>query len=307
MKLSVVSTLYKSESYLPEFLRRVKSSINRLGIKEYEIILVNDASPDESIAKVLQIKEEIGNIIILDLSMNYGHHKAIMCGLNHAKGDYVFLIDCDLEEDPELLEQFWLEMENHPSYDVVYGVQHKRKGGLMERYAGSLFYKLLNRLSDIEYPKNTLTARLMKLSYVETVTKYKEVSLEIWGVFVLSGFNQVGIKVNKGNKGSTTYNFKRKFLMAIETITAFSSKPLYMIFFLGLIMTFISFCYLVYVVVLAIIYKETKIEGWSSIMASIWFVGGLTIFLLGVIAIYLSKIFLEVKNRPLYNIKKTYP
>jgi putative glycosyltransferase len=304
MKLSVVSTLYYSASYIHEFYARIISTINKIGV-DYEIVFVNDGSPDNSLNVCLELQKQDNKIVIVDLSRNFGHHKAIMTGLKIATGDRIFLIDIDLEEDPELLETFWSEMDPNPTLDVVFGIQQKRKGGFFERVSGNLFYKTFSMLSDIDYPHDTLTARLMSKKYVEGVLQYGEKSLEIWGIFVLTGFNQKGITVTKGYKGTSTYTLSRKLKMAMESITSFSNKPLYLIFFIGLILTIFAFINIA-IVFYEKIFLNVDVEGWASIVATIWLVGGITMFMLGIIGIYLSKIFVEIKNRPLTIIRDIY-
>lgn len=189
--------------------------------------------------------------------------------------------------------------------DVVFGIQKQRKGGFFERISGRLFYRMFSLLTNIEYPHDTLTARLMSKRYVEGVGKFTERELDIWGLFVLNGFNQKGVLVSKRNKGSSTYTLKKKLRMAIDTITSFSSRPLYLVFVLGIFVILFSFLNILYIVYKKIIWG-VDIEGWASILASVWLIGGLVIFVLGIIGIYLSKLFLEIKNRPLTIIKDIY-
>jgi putative glycosyltransferase len=251
------------------------------------------------------MQERDPNVVLVELSRNFGLHQAIITGLQYAQGDYVFLIDTDLEENPELLARFWEEMQNNNELDVVFGIQSTRKGGFFERVSGRLFYKLLRMLIRFEYPANTLTARLMKKRYVDAVLAFSEKNLDVWAIFALAGFRQKGITVEKGSKGVTTYTFLKKLKMSIEIITSLSHRPLYLIFFIGLAWLFISGTYLVFILIQKWVYGA-QIEGWASIMASVWLIGGVVIFLLGVIGIYLSKIFLEIKNRPLTIVRAVY-
>lgn len=304
MKISVVTTLYYSEQYLWEFYRRIKESILPI-TNSYEIIFVNDGSPDQSLPTALAIQEVDNKVTIIDLTRNFGHHKAIMTGLRFSTGDFVFLIDCDLEESPELLTPFWNEMTQSSDVDVVYGIQKTRKGNLSERLLGSIFYRIFLLLSDIDYPQNTLTARLMSRRYIQKVTHFQEKELDLWGLFVLAGFHQKGIPVDKGHKGTTTYTFRKKLRMAIDTLTSFSSKPLHLIFLTGvcmLLFSLLNICFIFY----QKFFYGINVEGWASVLASIWFVGGLIVFILGVISIYLSKMFIEIKARPLTIIKDVY-
>ena len=304
VKVSVLTTLYHSSSYIHEFYNRCLSSIKKKGF-DYEFVFVNDGSPDDSLQKVLALAAADPNITIIDLSRNFGHSKAMMTGLNHCEGDFVFLIDCDLEEDPELFEVFWDKMQSDKSLDVVYGVQTKRKGDFFERTSGWLFYKVIARLTSVDYPSNSLTARIMSRRYVKAVTQYKERELEIWGVFVLSGFNQATVGVKKGFKGSTTFTFRKKLGLAIDAITSLSNRPLYFTFIIGFLSFFFA-CINVMVIIYKKLFLDVDIEGWASTVASIWLVGGLILFVLGIFGIYLSKMFNEIKGRPLSIIKEIY-
>src|SRR3954464_985692 len=152
MKLSIVSTLYRSSATIDEFYRRAIAAAEGLS-KNFELVLVNDGSPDDSRERALALHAVDPRVVLIDLSRNYGHHKAMMTGLTHARGDLVFLIDSDLEEEPELLARF-NERLAVGDCDVVYGVQKERRGGLLERWSGSLFFALFNRLSDHRLPPN---------------------------------------------------------------------------------------------------------------------------------------------------------
>ena len=164
--LSIITTVYKSERYVHEFYERSRKVLQRLGISQYEFIFVDDGSPDNSLDEALKLHDQDRRVSVIQLSRNFGHHKAIMTGLAHAAGDFVFLIDVDLEEDPELLERMWAETQKDKSIDVVYGVQETRKGKFFERWSGLLFYWAFNWLADgTKVEKNFCTIRLMKRNY----------------------------------------------------------------------------------------------------------------------------------------------
>lgn len=304
MDVSVVTTMYFSSAYLEEFYRRTKKAIDELNLT-YEFIFVDDGSPDDSLSVALKLLAEDDRIKVVELSRNYGHQRAIMTGLQQTSGDFVFLIDCDLEEDPELLQPFWNTMADRKDIDVIYGVQIKRKGGWFERVSGKAFYKLLSILSSVEYPADTLTSRLMSRNYVNAVKQFSEKELDLWGIFVLTGYKQLELPAVKKYKGSSTFTFKKKIKRAVEVITSLSHRPLYFTFIFGILSFFVAL-----VNVGIILYKRfflnQIVEGWASILASVWLIGGMIFLVLGIFGVYLSKMFLEVKGRPLTIIKKVY-
>ena len=305
MELSIVASLYHSAPHLEDFVRRATAAAAAV-TDAYELVLVNDGSPDQSLTVALALMKTNDRLRVVDLSKNYGHHQAMIAGLAHARGQRVLLIDSDLEEDPALLDRFWKRMQADPGLDVVYGIQAQRKGGWSERYFGRLYYTLLRWVSDIHYPPDTLTARLMNRRYVDNVLRYGEKAVDLWGIFSLVGFRQEAVVVEKGSKASTTYTLGRRLTMAVNTLTSVSNRPLIFIFLLGLAMTVVAFVVGAYLIVRQLFFSAYDVEGWTSILVSIWLVGGIIIFCLGVIGIYLSKVFLEVKNRPLYVVRQVY-
>ncbi len=303
VELSIVTTMYYSAPYIEEFYTRISKSAKKI-TDNYEIIFVNDGSPDNSLETSLELQQNDKKVKIIDLSRNFGHHKAVMTGLANAEGGFIFYIDLDLEEYPELLELFWKELKQEKDTDVIFGVQKKRKGGIVEKLSGALFFDLFNFFSYTKIPKNLIMARLMTIRYVKNLIKHKERELVFAGLCAITGFRQKPIVVKKHSKGSTTYGLRKKINLAINFIASFSSKPLVFIFYLGLFITILSFVFVLFLAIKKIFFNVAV--GWTSLIASIWFVGGLTIFSIGIIGIYLSKIFIEVKQRPFTIIKEKY-
>ena len=304
MKLSIVTTLYKSSPYIDEFYSRISKEAQKI-TDDFEIIFVDDGSPDDSLQKAVALYEKDSKVKVIELSRNFGHHKAIMTGLSHAKGEFVFLIDSDLEEEPELLGKFWEELLKEKELDVVYGVQESRKGGWFEKWSGGLFWKLINFMSPIKIPSNMITARLMTYQYNKSLIEYKESEIFIGGIWAHTGYRQQELKVKKGSQSETTYTIKRKLSLFVNSITSFSSKPLIYIFYIGLITTFFSTIFILKLLIDKLFFG-LAFEGWTSLIVSVWFFGGLIILLLGIIGIYLSKIFIEVKQRPYTIVRKLY-
>lgn len=303
MDLSIVTTLYASAAYLEEFYARTCAVAEKV-TSDLEIIFVNDGSPDNSLDLALSIYQKDSRVRVIDLSRNFGHHKAMMTGLLHARGELVFLLDSDLEEEPEFLEQFYQALKATGA-DVVYGVQEKRKGRLFERISGTLFFKLFNFLSTYPIPPNLITARLMTRKYVAALMQHQEREFVMSGLWTLTGFNQIPISVKKHHKGASAYGLRRKLSHLVNAVTSFSGKPLVLIFYLGCILIIVSSVAALDLIIRRIFFG-IMLEGWASLIVSIWLLSGITIFCLGVIAIYLSKIFIEVKQRPYTIIRQVY-
>lgn len=304
MTLSIVTTLYKSSQYIDEFYTRISKEAQKI-TQDYEIIFVDDGSPDDSLQKAVALYEKDSKVKVIELSRNFGHHKAIMTGLSHAKGEFVFLIDSDLEEEPELLGQFLEELHKEKDLDVVYGVQETRKGGFFEKISGFLFYDLFNFFSDVKIEKNVSVIRIMRKEYVLNLLEHKEKELIFVGLCALTGYKQMGLFFKKGYRGESNYNLSKKINMAIDMITSFSIKPLRIVFTTGLLITFGSILYIIFLIINKVIHNQVY-EGWTTLMISIWLVTGLIMSSMGILGIYLSKIFLEVKDRPRSIIKKIF-
>jgi len=304
MKLSIVTTLYKSSPYINEFYQRITQEAKKI-TDDYEIIFVDDGSPDDSLLKCIELYKKDEKVKVIELSRNFGHHKAMMTGLSHAKGDFVFLIDSDLEEEPELLNRFWNELHSDEKLDVVYGIQEARKGNWFEKWSGNLFYKAFNKISHIDVPKNLITCRLTTKDYNTALVSHKEREIFLAGLWIISGFNQKPIIVKKHSHSDTTYNLKHKFAVLLNSLTSFSNFPLRVIFYIGVSISFISFIYILFIIFRRLIF-DISLQGWTSLIVSIWFLGGLILFSIGTIGIYISKIFTETKQRPYTIIRKKY-
>ena len=304
MKLSIVTTLYKSSLYVSEFYERVSKQAQKI-TDNYEIIFVDDGSPDDSLQKCIVLHKHDQKVTIIELSRNFGHHKAMMTGLSHAKGDFVFLIDSDLEEEPELLGSFWQELQNHEDLDLVFGVQERRKGKWFERFSGYLFFKVLNSLNDTKTPENFLTVRLMRKNFLDNLISFKEKEVVFSVINSLTGFKSKKYLVKKEANSPSTYSLRMKFKLLLDAIVSSTPKPLWIIFNVGLLITLASSIYIFFLMYNKF-FNDAIVDGWTSVMILISFFGGLIIFFLGVIGLYLSKVFIEVKHRPYSIIRKKY-
>lgn len=307
MKLSIVSTMYRSDSYLEAFVDRSIAAVTSL-TDDYEIILVNDGSPDESLKIALSIQRKNPRICVIDLSRNFGHHAAIVAGLERSVGDFVFLMDCDLEEQPEWLPRFYEELKND-NLDVVFGIQERRVSTASANFFGELFWKSINFMSTVKIPHNPMTCRLMTRDYVDALLTLGDRVLYLAGVFSWAGYNQKGIPLVKSPRPdghASTYNLGRRLVQVTESFSSFSVAPLFIVFTAGVLTWLASIIYAAYIIVIKLMWPDTVVGGFASLMLSIWFFSGLIILSIGIVGLYLAKVFQEVKRRPLFIVKKTY-
>ncbi len=299
--ISIVTTLYRSAPYIAEFYSRSLNAAVALNL-DPEFIFVDDGSPDESRELALALRATDTRIQVIELSRNFGHHNAVMAGLAHSTGDFVFLLDCDLEEAPENLTEFWGVLHSTGS-DVVFGVQARRERGLGDRITGSLFYSVFNHLSDHQIPHNVAMCRLMTKSYVDSLRLFGEKNFFLAALFQEAGFKQTAISIEKRDKGTSTYNLGRKVALMVNAITTTSSRPLLYVFYLGAIVSGIAF-----LAGLAVLYFHLFVSplqvGWPSIILSIWFIGGLILLSVGLVGVYVAKIFQESKRKPVYIVRQ---
>jgi putative glycosyltransferase len=301
MELSVVTTMYCSAPYLKEFYDRTTETARKI-TEDYEIVFVNDGSPDNSLDLCLALYKNDRKVKIVDLSRNFGHHKAVMSGLSHAKGELVFLIDCDLEEDPENLEMFYRTFKSDPDCDVVHGAVNKTKGGILRKIPDSIFYHVFNFLTDVEVDKKESFSRLMSRRYVQSLVSHRESELFLLGLWRITGYKQVPFPIVTRFKGTSTYTTSKKIAMALNAITSFSLKPIMYVSYLGILISFAAGLCMLYLLLRKMFFGAT-LQGWTSLIVSIWFVGGLILFSNGIIGVYVSKIFIETKNRPYTTVK----
>jgi len=304
MQLSIVSTLYQSSPHIDEFIKRMSASAQQI-TQDYELILVNDGSPDDSLQKALVTQEQDAHLKIVDLSRNFGHHEAGMAGLEQTQGEFVFLIDSDLEEPPELLLEFWQEMQHSKEVDVIYGIQEQRKGGLFERCSGYLFYIIFNQLSSIKISTNALTVRLMKKHYVDAITQYQERNLFVAGIMAHAGFNQQTLVVAKKSKSSSSYTFAKRLKLFLTCITSFSTKPLEYMFTLGSLIFSLSVSALAYFCLESVV-LNTSISAVNAIMLATGLIIGSLMSCTGLLGLYITPITTEIKQRPRVIIKTIY-
>ena len=304
-EISIVSTMYRSRPFLEKFLSETLEVVASMECSDFEILLVNDGSPDDSLDYALECKKNIPQLVIIDLSRNFGHHYAMRAGLQHARGNLVFLIDCDLEVPPSVLIALHKKLCDS-CCDMVYGYQEVRKGGWFERISGGVFWRGFNFLSDIKIPENMTTERLMTRRFVDALLQMGDRNLFLGGMMSWTGFDQIGIPVGKKQReGPSTYTLLRRIGLMVNAVSSFSSQPLVWLFNVGITITLSSFLYVFYLVIRKLFFDDSLI-GFTSIMALITLSLGVLTTAIGVVGIYLGKVYNQVQERPNYIVKDIY-
>lgn len=304
-EITIVSTMYRSRPFLEQFLAECLQALADIKCDYFEILLVNDGSPDDSLTYVVERKGEISQLVIVDLSRNFGHHHAILAGLQHARGNLIFLIDCDMEISPRIIVEFHRKLEES-GCDVVFGYQEVRKGGRFEQLSGSLFWKGFNLLSEIRIPENILTERIMTRRYVEALLQMGDRNLFLGGMMSWTGFRQIGVPVVKRQReGQSTYTLMRRAGLMVNAVSSFSAQPLIWLFNIGITITLLSFSFAFYLVFRKLVFDDALL-GFTSLMAVMTLSLGILTTAVGVVGIYLGKVFNQVQNRPNYIVRDIY-
>jgi putative glycosyltransferase len=303
VKLSIVTTLYRSAASADEFYRRTMKAAEAI-TDDIELVMVNDGSPDDSIDLALALHRADPRVVVVDLARNFGHHKAMMTGLAHAIGDLVFLIDSDLEEQPEDLALFYQRFAQGDC-DVVYGVQEARRGGPIERITGAMFFALVDALGDRPLPQNLVTARLMTADYVRALVRHRDREFVISDLWEITGFRQKRIIVRKLSLSTSTYSLWKRVDMAVKHLTTTSTRLLYLVFYTGVLIFGASVGLIAYFVG-RYFTSGIGVSGFTSQIVSIWFLGGLITFILGILGIYIANILTETKRRPYTIVRRVH-
>lgn len=306
-KISVIVSCYNEEKALPLFyaeMERVRKQDFEDEI-EFEYIFVDDGSKDNTLQIMKLLSEQDSRIRYISFSRNFGKEAAMLAGLEASTGDYVTLMDADLQDPPALLRKMYdaIVVEG---YDAVGTRRVSRKGEPPIRsFFARMFYKIINKVSDIEMVDGARDYRLMKREVVDAIISLKEYNRYSKGLFSFVGFNTKWIEYKNVERvaGETKWSFWKLLKYAIEGITAFSTTPLILSSILGLIFCLVAFFAIVFIIVRTLIFGDAT-SGWPSLVCIIVFVSGIQLFSIGVIGQYLSKTYLEVKNRPIYIIKE---
>ena len=300
--LSIVSPVYRAEKIIPVLVDRIKKAVESI-TNDYEIVLVEDCGPDNSWKVIEDVAATDSKVVGLKLSRNFGQHYAITAGLDNAKGDWIIVMDCDLQDMPEEIPKLYAKAQE--GYDVVLARRHVRKDGFLKTFFSAAFYRTLGYLTGSEQDETIANFGIYSRKAIEAVISMRE-SIRYFPTMVKwVGFRSTKMNVehDKRLEGASSYNYKRLFNLAIDIILANSDKPLRLFIKAGVIISFVSV-----LVAFGAIYKwlhgDIVVLGYTSLIVSIWMLSGVMMAILGVVGLYVGKTFEGVKRRPLYVVEK---
>lgn len=304
---SLVIPVCNEEENIRELHRRIAAVMDGICRAEgyhdaYEIILVDDGSKDSSWSIIQELHEKDPRVKGISFSRNFGHHMAITAGMDYASGKTVILMDGDLQDPPEEIPKLWDRLKQ--GYDLVYGIRKERKDSFAKRFPSAFFWWFINRLSGIEIPRNQSLLRIFDKKVLDVLNTMREHARFIHGMIAWTGFKTCLEEIDHAprTKGITKYNVIRLFRLAFNAVTAFSTVPLRLATYLGILSAGIGFFYGIY-----FLYKKIflgiPVLGYASIIVAVLFVGGVQLLILGIMGEYLGRVYQEVQKRPLYIVK----
>lgn len=303
MKLSIVVPCFNEEGNITIFFERIRVALSGMADGSFEIIFIDDGSTDKTWNIQAQLAGQSKYIKCIRLSRNFGHQIAVCAGLDNAKGDYIVIIDADLQDPPEVIPNM-LEIAES-GFDVVYGKRKKRSGeSIFKKYTSYLYYRVLSFLSEVEIPNDTGDFRIMSKRVLETFKRMPEKHKYIRGMISWVGYKQTAFEYNRDvrNAGSSGYNLRKMVMLGLDGISSFSVKPLRMAMLLSFITAIFSILF--FSIALVEWVQGETIRGWTSLFAIICLIGSANLFVLGIIGEYLGKVVMETKNRPTYVVDK---
>jgi polyisoprenyl-phosphate glycosyltransferase len=301
-KISVVIPCFNEEGNIPVLFEKITSQLAKY--KDYELIFVDDGSQDNTLTIIKQLATQSENTRYLSFSRNFGHENAIKAGIDNAAGDCIINIDADLQHPPHVIPVLidkWLE-----GYDVVYTVRSDEENmSFRNKLTSRIYYKMFNYLSDTKIAETASDFRLIDRKVADVIKSLKENFLFMRALLSWIGFKHAFVvyKPEPRFSGQTKYSVSKLFRLAFTGITSFSIRPLQISIVLGCIIAFLAFLYGLYVIYI-VCFTDKAVQGWASITASVLFIGGLQLIMIGILGEYLGKLFMENKRRPNYIIKE---
>jgi glycosyltransferase involved in cell wall biosynthesis len=303
-KISVIIPIYNEENNIAGLYTRLKEVVTKIDIS-YEFIFINDGSKDNSIILIKQVASIDSCIHYIDLSRNFGHQIAVSAGLDLCTGSAIVIIDADLQDPPELIAKMYAKMKE--GYEVVYAKRRSRKGeSLLKKYTARIFYRLLAGITAIPIPLDTGDFRIMDRKIVDVLKNMPEQQKFLRGQIAWIGFNQTYIEYDRDERhaGVTGYTYKKMVRFALDGITSFSNLPLKFATLSGFIVSGIAFVVMLYALYSRFILKD-YVQGWTSLILSVMFIGGIQLIAIGIIGEYISRMSTNIRQRPLYIVKET--
>ncbi|MDI9308988.1 MAG: glycosyltransferase family 2 protein [Limnohabitans sp.] len=302
VEISFVSPVYKAENILPKLVEEIQKTVSQLNVT-YEIVLVDDRSPDGSWEVMQKLSQQFKEVKSVRLSKNFGQHPTIMAGLSQAKGNWVVVMDCDLQDQPK--EVIKLYQKTKEGFDVVFARRHNRQDSFYKKMTSKVFSVIYGYFTDTKYDNTIANFGIYSSKVIQGVLNMNDY-IKSFPLFVKwVGFKSTAIDVEHSERfeGETTYTLKKLLSLAFNTIISFSNKPLKLFVKFGLTISFLSFLFGLFTLYQALI-GEIQVLGYSTIVVSIWFLSGVIITTIGVSGIYVGKIFDQTKNRPPFVIDK---
>ena len=299
--ISVVLPCYKPAYFIPELYTKLKKTLLSLDIS-YEIIFIDDASPDNDWNKIQTISQQDSHIIGIQLSRNFGQHSAIYAGLTETKGKWIVVMDSDLQDDPQLISLLYQKALE--GFDSVFAKRSIQKESWFKVQTSKLFYKTLNYLTDIKTPYNIGNFGIFNRKVINSILEMKDYKRNFVVMANWVGYKSTSIDTYRQSRsnGKSTYSLSKMCSLGLSTIVYFSNKPLTLIVQTGFLISFISVLFVIYFIAKKILIG-TAISGWTSLIVSIFIIGGIQISLIGIIGIYIGQIFYQTKKRPSFIIK----
>jgi dolichol-phosphate mannosyltransferase len=305
ISVSYIFPIYNEAGNIPLLYERVCEVVADLPY-EIELLFVNDGSTDSSLTLLLEVREHDERVTVIDLARNYGHQLAVTAGLDAATGDAVIIMDSDLQDPPavslELLERW------EAGYDVVYAQRRTRKDTHFKKTTAAIFYKVLQKVSEIDIPPNTGDFRLLDRRVVDEINKFREHDRFIRGMVSYVGFKQVAVQFDRDERfaGVTGYPLSKMLKLAADGILGFSTFPLTVISRIGFAAAGLSVMGVLYALYMKLFIPGAVVEGWTFIVIAVLFMGGLQLIMLGILGGYVGRIYTQVQNRPLYGVRNVY-
>jgi dolichol-phosphate mannosyltransferase len=303
VKISVVSPIYGCKECLFELYDRLVQALSQI-TQNFEIILVNDACPQGSWERIVMLCARDERVKGVNLSRNFGQHYAITAGLDHAKGEWVVVMDCDLQDRPEEIIKLYNKAAE--GYDIVFGRRAQRQDSFFKRLGSQAFNRVLEYFTDTKHDNSIANFGIYAQKVITTINRYREHSRDFLLFAKMVGFKRTEIDIEHAPRayGQSSYNLRKLIRLATDSIISHSNKPLRLSIQLGFILAFSSVIYACWLVIRYFFY-HTPTEGWTSLMVSMFFMFGILFAIIGIVGLYIGKIFDEVKRRPLYIIQET--